>query len=185
MSDYRELDFSPTRQAKICCLRKSLEIQSLVSQPFKVILDESLEVPPTHRNSFSEIYRMSTQAMAMKRRKCCNQERLYGRTSGPVPRESFRATNWSTRKKVHRERFRATNVSPGKKVPRKGLELQTSPQERFRATNRPQERRYPEKGLGATNQSSRKKFRDKGLSKKGSQGKGFRAFKPAPRRKEV
>ncbi|GFY61329.1 hypothetical protein TNIN_48131 [Trichonephila inaurata madagascariensis] len=66
MSDYSEnLDFSPTRQAKIAACEKLRDSHWYLSP--SPLLDESLASSPSHRNSFSEIYRMSTQAMAMKK----------------------------------------------------------------------------------------------------------------------
>ncbi|GFS50947.1 hypothetical protein TNIN_9801 [Trichonephila inaurata madagascariensis] len=68
MSDYSgNLDFSPTRQAKIAACEKLRDTVTGISALHKSLLDESLASSPTHRNSFSEIYRMSTQAMAMKK----------------------------------------------------------------------------------------------------------------------
>ncbi|GFY56211.1 hypothetical protein TNIN_84731 [Trichonephila inaurata madagascariensis] len=68
MSDYSgNLDFSPTRQAKIAACEKLRDTVTGISALQKSLLDESLASSPTHRNSFSEIYRMSTQAMAMKK----------------------------------------------------------------------------------------------------------------------
>ncbi|GFS41915.1 hypothetical protein TNIN_20321 [Trichonephila inaurata madagascariensis] len=68
MSDYSgNLDFSPTRQAKIAACEKLRDTVTGISALHKSLLDESLANSPTHRNSFSEIYRMSTQAMAMKK----------------------------------------------------------------------------------------------------------------------
>ncbi|GFY57737.1 protein fantom [Trichonephila inaurata madagascariensis] len=68
MSDYSEnLDFSPTRQAKIAACEKLRDTVTGISALHKSLLDESLASSPSHRNSFSEIYRMSTQAMAMKK----------------------------------------------------------------------------------------------------------------------
>ncbi|GFY61641.1 hypothetical protein TNIN_438941 [Trichonephila inaurata madagascariensis] len=68
MSDYSgNLDFSPTRQAKIAACEKLRDTVTGISVLHKSLLDESLASSPTHRNSFSEIYRMSTQAMAMKK----------------------------------------------------------------------------------------------------------------------
>ncbi|GFY46075.1 SCAN box domain-containing protein [Trichonephila inaurata madagascariensis] len=68
MSDYSEnLDFSPTRKAKISACEKLRDAVTGISALHKSILDESLASSPSHRNSFSEIYRMSTQAMAMKK----------------------------------------------------------------------------------------------------------------------
>ncbi|GFY75157.1 hypothetical protein TNIN_74121 [Trichonephila inaurata madagascariensis] len=61
------LDFSPTRQAKIAACEKLRDTVTGISALHKSLLDESLASSPTHRNSFSEIYRMSTQAMAMKK----------------------------------------------------------------------------------------------------------------------
>ncbi|GFY64489.1 hypothetical protein TNIN_31201 [Trichonephila inaurata madagascariensis] len=70
MSDYSEnLDFSPTRKAKIASCEKLRDTVTSISALHKSILDESLASSPSHRNSFSEIYRMSTQAMAMKKEK--------------------------------------------------------------------------------------------------------------------
>ncbi|GFY66455.1 hypothetical protein TNIN_419611 [Trichonephila inaurata madagascariensis] len=68
MSDYSgNLDFSPTRQAKTAACEKLRDTVTGISALHKSLLDESLASSPTHRNSFSEIYRMSTQAMAMKK----------------------------------------------------------------------------------------------------------------------
>ncbi|GFY70368.1 hypothetical protein TNIN_300431 [Trichonephila inaurata madagascariensis] len=68
MSDYSEnLDFSPTRKARIAACEKLRDTVTGISALHKSLLDESLASSPTHRNSFSEIYRMSTQAMAMKK----------------------------------------------------------------------------------------------------------------------
>ncbi|GFY62598.1 hypothetical protein TNIN_136211 [Trichonephila inaurata madagascariensis] len=68
MSDYSEnLDFSPTRKAKIAACEKLRDTVTGISALHKSILDESLASSPSHRNSFSEIYRMSTQAIAMKK----------------------------------------------------------------------------------------------------------------------
>ncbi|GFS47236.1 hypothetical protein TNIN_299551 [Trichonephila inaurata madagascariensis] len=50
-----------------CCLEKLRDTVTGISALHKSLLDESLASSPTHRNSFSEIYRMSTQAMAMKK----------------------------------------------------------------------------------------------------------------------
>ncbi|GFY74856.1 hypothetical protein TNIN_344731 [Trichonephila inaurata madagascariensis] len=68
MSDYSgNLDFSPTRQAKTAACEKLRDTVTGISALHKSLLDESLASSPTHRNSFSEIYRMSFQAMAMKK----------------------------------------------------------------------------------------------------------------------
>ncbi|GFY48858.1 hypothetical protein TNIN_286321 [Trichonephila inaurata madagascariensis] len=68
MSDYSEnLDFSPSRKAKIAACEKLRDTVTDISPLHKSLLDESLASSPSHRNSFSEIYRMSTQAMAMKK----------------------------------------------------------------------------------------------------------------------
>ncbi|GFY43553.1 hypothetical protein TNIN_422791 [Trichonephila inaurata madagascariensis] len=68
MSDYSgNLDFSPTRKAKIAACEKLRDTVTGISALHKSLLDKSLASSPTHRNSFSEIYRMSTQAMAMKK----------------------------------------------------------------------------------------------------------------------
>ncbi|GFY61317.1 hypothetical protein TNIN_34861 [Trichonephila inaurata madagascariensis] len=73
MSDYSgNLDFSPTRQAKIAACEKLRDTVTGISALHKSLLDESLASSPTHRNSFSEIYRMSTQAMAMKKEEMVN-----------------------------------------------------------------------------------------------------------------
>ncbi|GFY42457.1 hypothetical protein TNIN_178291 [Trichonephila inaurata madagascariensis] len=77
MSDYSgNLDFSPTRQAKIAACEKLRDTVTGISALHKSLLDESLASSPTHRNSFSEIYRMSTHAMAMKKEKMSLQEEL-------------------------------------------------------------------------------------------------------------
>ncbi|GFY72657.1 hypothetical protein TNIN_274461 [Trichonephila inaurata madagascariensis] len=68
MSDYSEyMDFSPTRQAKIAACEKLRDTVTGISALHKSLLDESLARLPSPRNSFTELYRMSTQAMAMKK----------------------------------------------------------------------------------------------------------------------
>ncbi|GFY71094.1 hypothetical protein TNIN_346831 [Trichonephila inaurata madagascariensis] len=70
MSDYSEnLDFSPTRQAKIAACEKLRDTVTVcgISALHKSLLDESLARSPSPRNSFTELYRMRTQAMAMKK----------------------------------------------------------------------------------------------------------------------
>ncbi|GFY52080.1 hypothetical protein TNIN_27021 [Trichonephila inaurata madagascariensis] len=67
MSDSENLDFSPTRKAKIAACEKLRDTVTGISALHKSLLDEILASSPTHTNSFSEIYRMSTQAMAMKK----------------------------------------------------------------------------------------------------------------------
>ncbi|GFS56351.1 hypothetical protein TNIN_119741 [Trichonephila inaurata madagascariensis] len=60
MSDYSgNLDFSPTGQAKILPAKR--DTVTGISALHKSLLDESLASSPTHGNSFSEIYRMSTR----------------------------------------------------------------------------------------------------------------------------
>ncbi|GFY39496.1 hypothetical protein TNIN_183931, partial [Trichonephila inaurata madagascariensis] len=67
MSDYSgNLDFSPTRQAKIAAA-KSLEIQSLSMQAFTSHFSMK-PIKFTYSRGAAKIYRMSTQAMAMKRK---------------------------------------------------------------------------------------------------------------------
>ncbi|GFY58971.1 hypothetical protein TNIN_78741 [Trichonephila inaurata madagascariensis] len=61
------MDFSPTRQAKIAACEKLRDTVTGISALHKSLLDESLARLPSPRNSFTEIYRMSTQAMAMKK----------------------------------------------------------------------------------------------------------------------
>ncbi|GFY58058.1 hypothetical protein TNIN_231951 [Trichonephila inaurata madagascariensis] len=83
MSDYSEnLDFSPTRKAKIASCEKLRDTVTSISALHKSILDESLASSPSHRNSFSEIYRMSTQAMAMKKEKMITFQILHGKNNG-------------------------------------------------------------------------------------------------------
>ncbi|GFY77093.1 hypothetical protein TNIN_106851 [Trichonephila inaurata madagascariensis] len=68
MSDYSEnMDFSPTKQAKIATCEKLRDTVIGISALHKSLLDESLAHSPSPRNSFTELYRMSTQAMAMKK----------------------------------------------------------------------------------------------------------------------
>ncbi|GFY55069.1 hypothetical protein TNIN_146601 [Trichonephila inaurata madagascariensis] len=55
-----------SRTSEIAACEKLRDTVTGISA-FKSLLDESLASSPTHRNSFSEIYRMSTQAMAMKK----------------------------------------------------------------------------------------------------------------------
>ncbi|GFY53764.1 hypothetical protein TNIN_319281 [Trichonephila inaurata madagascariensis] len=61
------MDFSPTRQAKIAACEKLRDTVTGISALHKSLLDESLARSPSPRNSFIELYRMSTQAMAMKK----------------------------------------------------------------------------------------------------------------------
>ncbi|GFY49732.1 hypothetical protein TNIN_106581 [Trichonephila inaurata madagascariensis] len=68
MSDYSEnMDFSPTRQAKIAACEKLRDAVIGISALHKSLLDESLARSPSPRNSFTELYRMNPQAMAMKK----------------------------------------------------------------------------------------------------------------------
>ncbi|GFY53071.1 hypothetical protein TNIN_88081, partial [Trichonephila inaurata madagascariensis] len=55
------------KQAKIAACEKLRDAVTGISALHKSLLDESLASSPTHRNSFSEINRMSTQAMTLKK----------------------------------------------------------------------------------------------------------------------
>ncbi|GFY55885.1 hypothetical protein TNIN_358411 [Trichonephila inaurata madagascariensis] len=66
------MDFSPSRQAKIAACEKLRDTVTGISALHKSLLDESLARSPSPRNSFIELYRMSTQAMAMKKEEMVN-----------------------------------------------------------------------------------------------------------------
>ncbi|GFY76958.1 hypothetical protein TNIN_24831 [Trichonephila inaurata madagascariensis] len=109
MSDYSEnMDFSPSRQAEIAACEKLRNTVTGISALHKSLLNESLARSPSPRNSFIELYRMSTQAMAMKkeemvshRRKVfCNMDRAYV-SLAPTPsktRPPYKAVRPTTNK---------------------------------------------------------------------------------------
>ncbi|GFT15348.1 hypothetical protein TNCV_3264021 [Trichonephila clavipes] len=93
MSDYSDsMEFSSTRQTQVALPAKSLEIQSLVSQPF-ICLHEITGRSPSPKNSFTELYRTSTQAMIKRKEEMVKQD-----VEHPLPTENQVATEVVTPK---------------------------------------------------------------------------------------
>ncbi|GFY23033.1 hypothetical protein TNCV_2182941 [Trichonephila clavipes] len=82
------MDFSPTRQTQVAACEKLTDTFTGISACHKSMHDESLR-SPCPMNSFTELYRMSTQAMAKKKEEMVSELK----TLPPSPAQELIAMN--------------------------------------------------------------------------------------------